>query len=151
MSLSMDNQRFLLCRLGACWCALELAGLSEVMRPQPVDPVAGLPAFVEGLSIIRGRPIPVIDLPLLVCGIAASLSGQSRFVSVDLDGGRLALRVDEVGGVQALPASIWWALPELVEKGQSEHLSALGCLDGELIVRLGRARLLNSEQWEALS
>ena len=147
MSRSVENQSFLLCRLNTSWCALEMQGLGEVMRPQPVDPIAGFPPFVEGVSIIRGEVTPVVDLTGLLCGQGGQFGALQRFVTIHSDGRQVALRVDEVAGIQVLEASIWQKLPALVEQVQGEHLTALASLGGELLLLLRRAQLLSPEQW----
>lgn len=150
MLQSLENQRFLLCRLGTSWCALGLQGLGEVMRPQPVDPIAGLPAFVEGLAVIRGLAVPVINLPLLLCGQNSVPGLLQRFVTADSDGSQVALRVDEVAGVQILDAAAWRAIPSLVEKVHGDHLAAVGNLHGDLLLLLRRTQLLTQEQLAVL-
>lgn len=127
-----------------------MQGLGEVMRAQPVKPVSGLPPFVEGLSVIRGRAIPVVHLSLLLCGAFSPLTDQQRLVTVDCDGHRVALRVDEVAGLQPLEMASWHKLPNLVEQVHASYLSALGSLGGELVLFLRCARLLSPEEWEVL-
>jgi hypothetical protein len=41
-------------RVGARVCALPLHHVVETMRPLPIDPVVGTPAFISGVSVIRG-------------------------------------------------------------------------------------------------
>lgn len=147
---SVEKQRFLLCRLSTSWCALSLQGLGEVMRPQPVDPVGGLPEFVDGISIIRGAPLPVVNLPRLLCGSSSPGSLQERFVTADSDGQQLALRVDEVTGIFALAGEMWRNLPNLLDGLPAEHLAALGSHDGHVVMLLRRANLLSEADWARL-
>jgi purine-binding chemotaxis protein CheW len=150
MAESVEKQRFLLCRLSSSWCALSLQGLGEVMRPQPVDPVGGLPDFVDGVSIIRGVPLPVINLPRLLCGLTSPGGSQERFVTAESDGQPLALRVDEVAGIYPLAEEMWRNLPSLLDGLQSEHVAALGNHDGHVVMLLRRANLLSEADWARL-
>lgn len=150
MAEAVEVQRFLLCRLGTSWCALGLQGLGEVMRPQPVDPVAGLPEFLDGLAIIRGTPLPVVNLPKLLCGAASTPCDQERFVTAESDGQQLALRVDEVAGIVPLQSDIWNRLPSLWDGLQSRQLAALGSHQGQLVMLLRRANLLSEDEWKLL-
>jgi chemotaxis signal transduction protein len=45
-------------------CAVPLSHVIEIMRPLPVEPISSVPSFVQGISIIRGIPTPVVDLLL---------------------------------------------------------------------------------------
>ncbi len=56
----------LLCRVRSWFCALPVVHVEETMRPLPIGPLAGAPDFVAGLSIIRGRPTPVVDTGALL-------------------------------------------------------------------------------------
>ena len=42
--------------------ALPLEHVVETMRPLPVEPLGDAPRFILGLSIVRGEPIPVVDV-----------------------------------------------------------------------------------------
>ncbi len=52
--------------VGARACAFPLHHVAETMRPLPIEPVAGTPSFVRGVSVIRGMPTPVVDLKALL-------------------------------------------------------------------------------------
>ena len=58
---------WLLCRAGRL-LALPLENVVEVMRLLPVEPLPGMPSFIDGLCIIRGTPVPIVN--------AASLFGE---------------------------------------------------------------------------
>jgi purine-binding chemotaxis protein CheW len=67
----------LLCQVGSVVCCLPLESVSETMRSLAVDAVAGMPAFVAGVSIVRGAPLPVVDLAKLLGD--ENGSARSRF------------------------------------------------------------------------
>jgi chemotaxis signal transduction protein len=52
--------------VGTRACAFPLHHVAETMRPLPIQPVAGTPSFVRGVSVIRGTPTPVVDLKALL-------------------------------------------------------------------------------------
>jgi len=61
----------LLFRIGGRLCALRLESVLETMRPLPVEPMAGTPPFVLGISIVRGVAMPVVD-PARLFGTSAT-------------------------------------------------------------------------------
>src|SRR5688572_15607941 len=61
-----NRAMWLICRVSTRVCALPLDAVVETMRPLVVEPVAGAPGFVSGLSIVRGEPIPVVDAARLL-------------------------------------------------------------------------------------
>src|ERR1700761_6326777 len=74
-------------RAGALLCALHLDEVIETMRPLAVRPLAGTPAFVRGVTIMRGVPTPVIDVARLLGGEQADVA---RFVAVRSERGPVA-------------------------------------------------------------
>jgi purine-binding chemotaxis protein CheW len=70
----------LLTRVGSRTCAVPVELVSETMRPLPIAPLAAMPPFVLGLSVVRGTPVPVIDAPRLL-GATGSVK-PGRFVSI---------------------------------------------------------------------
>lgn len=61
----------LLVRFAAHTCALDLAQVVEIMRPLPIERVAGAPDLVRGLAVIRGVPVPVVGLPASLIRVLA--------------------------------------------------------------------------------
>jgi purine-binding chemotaxis protein CheW len=155
----------LLFRAGAHLCALPLAHVVETMRPLPIEPIAGGPRFVRGLAIVRGAPVPVVDLACLLNeGLSAREEARSgeeggapaaRFVVLRVAGRSVALVVDGVVGVRALSAEALRELPPLLREARDTRESAsdvdtsviesVGTLDAELLLVLRSARLFAFE------
>jgi purine-binding chemotaxis protein CheW len=131
-------------------CGLPLEHIGETMRPLPIEPVSGIPEFVRGVSLIRGAPLPVVDLGLLLSGVRSE-RGFGRFVTLKLAGRAVALGVDGVTGFRALSSARLLALPPLLSALSSQHLAAMGALDAELLVVLQVTRLLSEDVWAQLS
>jgi purine-binding chemotaxis protein CheW len=129
----------LVCRVATRICALPVAAVIETMRPLPVEPIAGAPAFVIGLAIIRGEPVPVVDAARL---LGAAPGRASRFVTLRTAPRPIALAVDEVLGVHRLAAEQLIALPALAGEIAGEVIAAIGALDARLVVVLEAARLV---------
>lgn len=129
-------------------CALPLARVSEVLRPLPVQPLAGAPAFVRGLSIIRGAPVPVVDLGALLAGKPCR---GTRLVMIRAGERRIALAVDAVLGIREIAGPVWNDLPPLVRDACPEAVEAIGVLDQEALLALKTGTLLPDAVWEALA
>jgi purine-binding chemotaxis protein CheW len=137
----------LLCRVGDLLCALPLEHVEEAMRPMAVEPIAGVPAFVRGLALVRGSPIAVIDAGSLLRGVACD---PTRFVTVKSGSRRIALAVDAVVGVVEIPPSSLDALPLLFQDANLDAILAVGTLDAELLVVLQSTRLVSDDLWTVL-
>lgn len=148
--VSAVGARVLLVTAGARVGALPVHHIAETMRPLPVEPVAGAPRCVRGLSVIRGAPVPVVDLPTLLGGRASAAPVSKRFVTVKVGERRLALAVDSVLGVEELEGAQLDELPPLLRHADLELVEAIGVVDAQLLVVLRGARILSDEVWEAL-
>lgn len=137
----------LICRVDTRLCAFPLEHVVETMRPLPAEPLAGAPRFVRGVSLIRGDPVPVVDAASL---LGAEESCPTRFVTVKADDRRVAMAVDAVLGVQAIPDGSLHDLPPLLDDAIAEVISAIGTLDAGLLVVLRSARLVPESVWGLL-
>jgi purine-binding chemotaxis protein CheW len=129
----------LVLRVGSRLAALPLRDVAETMRPLPLQPVAGAPASVMGLAVIRGSAVPVLDVRLLL-GLPAAPPG--RFVTTRVGERCVALAVDAVLGTREVPAGALEGLPPLLGEAHSDLVAAIGALDGELLLVLQAGRRL---------
>jgi purine-binding chemotaxis protein CheW len=137
----------LLVRAGAALCALPVTAVVETLRPLPLLPLAGAPAEVLGVAVVRGSPVPVVDLALLVAG-APSASTARRWVMVRCGARAAALAVDGVTGIRRLPPGA--ATAPLLAVAAQGALAALRVRDAELLVVLEASRLVPEGTLEAL-
>ncbi len=134
---------------GSRVCAIPITHVAETMRPLPVDAIAGVPSFLLGLSVIRGAPLPVVDLQdLLNVGRAEAVS---RFVALKLGERRVVLAVGRVVGIRELEAARVEEMPPLLREARADVIEAIGVLDAQLLLVLRASRLLSEEIWQTLS
>ena len=138
----------LLCRVRDRLCSLPLLYVVETMRPLPVAFLAGLPAFVQGMAVVRGVAVPVVD--------AGTILGSdrpprpTRFVTLRTGENLVALSVEEVLGVRELTLSSFRELPLLLREAAGEVLSAIGILDTSLLFALQTARIVPESVWQVI-
>lgn len=139
---------FLLVRSQEWMCALPLDEVEETMRPLPVSPVAFAPDFVRGVCLVRGTTAPVVSLARLLGG--GTPPPGSRFVSLRVPQGRVALEVDEVRGLRWLDEQTLDSVPPLLRSSAGQQLHHLGAVDGNLLAVLATAHLLPEALWTQL-
>jgi purine-binding chemotaxis protein CheW len=139
-----NRAMWLICRVSTRVCALPLDAVVETMRPLVVEPVAGAPGFVSGLSIVRGEPIPVVDAARL---LGTEVASPSRLVTLRAGTRRFALAVDAVLGVRALDPGSLAVLPPLLDE-LGDVVTAIGTLDAQLLLVLRASRLVPESVFE---
>jgi len=129
-------------------CAVPLTLIIEIMRPLSIEPISDVPSFVQGISIIRGIPTPVVDLGALL-GMPDGIA--DRFVTLRVGERQVALSVDSVLGIRELDMSKIGALPPLLQGASKDAIEAMGTLDKQLLVVLCAGWELSDEVWQTLT
>ncbi|UXI66655.1 chemotaxis protein CheW [Tahibacter amnicola] len=142
-----SQEILLLCTVAGRTLGLRLSQVEETLRPLPIVPVAGAPAAIPGFSVIRDRPVPVVDMALLL-GLA--WTPPQRLVTIKIGERRAALAVTSVDGVRRLPGAQLQALPALFRDATDERVAGIVALDSELWWVLRESRLVPEFAWENL-
>ncbi len=146
--LPSTSNAFLLCRSGSRLYALPIEHVIETMRPLSTTGLADMPAFMLGLSIIRGATTPVVHV--------AHLLGEplntpiTRFVTIKLGPRVVAFAVGEVIGVRLLATELMTEIPLLLQSVDSQQIAAISILDAELLVILQSTRVVPHAVWSML-
>lgn len=147
-AIPFGEDRALICRARQRLCALRLGDVVETLRPLALQGLAGMPAFVTGLSVLRGVAVPVVDVGALLG--AADRGVPTRLVAIRAGGRSIALAFESVLGIRALPPTATGALPPLMGEASREAIAAVGTLDAELLVVLRAARAIPEAAWDLL-
>jgi purine-binding chemotaxis protein CheW len=139
---------WLLCRAGTMLCALPVEQVLEIMRVLPLEPFAAAPQYVLGLSIIRGAPVPVVDIGLLI-GCAAAQA--TRLVTVEAGGRTIALAMRSVVGITEFGAAAFEQLSPLLQDAGADAIAAVGARDSELLIFLRASRMVPEQVFDALA
>ena len=138
----------LVCRARDLLVALAAEDVVETMRLQPTQPLASVPPFVLGVSIIRGAPVPVVDVGALLGAVEAP--NPTRLVTVRTGARQVALAVEEVLGVRALARGPARDLPPLLTRAGADTIAAVASLDAHLLMVLQATRMIPPPVWDLL-
>ena len=133
-------------RAGSLLCAIGLDEVVETMRPLETRPLAGTPAFVLGISVLRGVPTPVIDVARLLGGGPAE---PERYVAVRTERGAMALATGVILGIRAIDAEAPGGHPALLAGGNSRLVAGVATIGAEPLLLLQSMRAVPDEVWEA--
>jgi purine-binding chemotaxis protein CheW len=143
-----ERAAWLVFRAGAHLCALPLAQVIEIMRPLPIEAVAGAPPYVRGLCVMRGTAVPVVDAGLL---IGEARVEAERLVAIRTGDRVIALATETVLGIRMIGAATLAALPPLLGEAARETITAIGMLDAELLLFLRSTRIVPEDVWDHLT
>ncbi len=109
-------------RVGAGRYAFDVLDVREVEERQPVMPVPGAPAGVVGVCNLRGAVLPIVQVYDL---LDQKRDDDRFFVVAEVDGMVAGISVDEILGVEPLPAEL--------EADQTTGVRGRALVDGELV------------------
>ncbi len=123
---------------------VEIGRVQEIIRMQPITRVPNVPAFIEGVTNLRGRVIPVLDLRRRFGLAATPPTRQSRIVVAELGSHAVGLIVDGVSEVLRVPADAVEPPSALVTTAESTYLRGVAKLEDRLVLLLDLTRILTS-------
>jgi purine-binding chemotaxis protein CheW len=128
---------WLRCRVGDHHFALPMTEIIETMRMLPIEVIAGAPAIVRGLCIVRGEPVPIVDTALL---FGEHSIQYERIVTARVAGRTVGFAADAVVDVRSIAADAIESLPPLF--GCVDSVSTMTVLDEDLVFFLSAARVI---------
>lgn len=132
-------------RLGKELYGADISIVREVNRLQRITKVPRTPAYLEGVTNLRGRVIPVIDLRKRL-GLPAEAATQSTRIAVaEIHGNQVGMIVDAVQEVLRVPPGAVEPPSPMFSKVDSENVLGIAKIDDRLIILLDLARILVRE------
>jgi purine-binding chemotaxis protein CheW len=149
------SEQFVTLALGAEVFAVPVALVREILDYSPPFAIPEGPAYMLGLTDVRGRATPMLDLRLKLGlpAVAPTLHTRILVLDIPIDGRLLSLglvadRVIEVAGVR--PDEIEPA-PDIGVPWRSDYIRGVVRRDDSFIVLFDLARLLTSQEAAAIT
>ena len=130
---------------------VEIGRVEEIIRMQSITRIPNGPAFVEGVTNLRGRVIPVLDLRKRFGLPASDPTRRSRIVVGELGEHTVGLVVDGVSEVLLVSSEAVELPSTLVTTADSAFLRGVAKLDERLILLLDLSRILSRSEQEDLA
>lgn len=124
----------------------DISVVREVGPLQRVTRVPRTPRYIEGVTNLRGRVIPVIDLRRRLGLPVTAATKKTRIAVAELEGGQVGMIVDAVLEVLRVPASSIEPPSPMMSKVEAEYVLGVAKVDGRLIILLDLARILQREE-----
>jgi purine-binding chemotaxis protein CheW len=143
----MAVQPFCTFRLGAALFGVDVRLVKEVTTPPPLTPIPHAPPAVRGYVNLRGQVHLVLDLRRLLKMEAAVFGPETRLVLFKPAlGDPFGVLVDRIGDIVELrPDQLEDRRPDETNGApDTELVSGIGKLDGELLLLLDARKLLPS-------
>lgn len=144
----MENQ-LVVFKLAQEHYGVDISVVDGIVKMQPVTHVPGAPAFIEGITNLRGEILPVIDLRKRFGLPAGEVTKDTRIVNVVIDGIKVGLIVDSVSEVLRVAEENIEPPSPLITSIDAAFIAAIAKVGARLIILLDMNKVLSrSEQVE---
>lgn len=141
----MENQ-IVVFELSGEQYGVNIAEVDSIIKMQAITKLPHAPSFAEGVTRLRDRVLPVIDLRKRFGLPAREANRDSRIIIAGEDGSETGMIVDSVSEVLTIPEQAVESVPAITTTVDSSFITGIGKLDGRLIILLDLKRVLTVDE-----
>lgn len=140
------GQEFLIFTLGDEEYGIDILKVQEIRGYDQVTRIANTPAFIKGVTNLRGVIVPIIDLRVKFAQKDVSYNENTVVIVLNLDQRVVGIVVDGVSDVLSLTHEQIRPAPEFAVTLATEYLTGLGSLGERMLILVDIEKLLSSEE-----
>jgi len=122
--------------------AIDSSIVREIIRIQNITRVPGSSSYVEGVTNLRGRVVPVLDLRKRLDLPVTDRNKETRIVVVNVAGHDVGLIVDGVSEVLRIPTSVIEPPSTIVTGEDTDYVMGIAKLEAKMVILLDLDKLL---------
>lgn len=130
-------------RIGRETYGLPIEMVREIIRLPEITAVPYVHEHIEGVINLRGRIVPVVDLPKKLGAPPQERTGKNRIVVVESDGRLIGLIVHSATEVLRLPPSKIEKPNHVFGETQLSYVSGVGKLNGRIVTLVDLATVVS--------
>lgn len=123
--------------------AFKVSELEEIIRPQQFTPIPRTPEYLLGVTSLRGKIIPVIDLKKMLFLTGKDDIKKQKIIILKGDRGPIGVRVDRIAGVMRLPAQALTESPPHLNESQLKYIEKVAIFNGRFISIINTEEIMN--------
>ena len=141
----MENQ-IVIFQLGSEFFGADIAKVESIIKIQSITQLPHAPNFVEGVTNLRGKVLPVIDLRKRFGLPAQETNKNSRIIVVSVDQIEVGMIVDEVSEVLTVPEGAIETVPAIATTVDSSFINGIAKIEGCLVILLDLTQVLSTKE-----
>lgn len=140
------GQEFLIFTLGNEEYGIDILKVQEIRGYDQVTRIANTPAFIKGVTNLRGVIVPIIDLRVKFAQQDVSYDENTVVIVLNFGQRVVGIVVDGVSDVLSLTTEQIRPAPEFAVTLATEYLTGLGSLGERMLILVDIGKLLSSEE-----
>ncbi len=109
--------------------------------------IANTPAFIKGVTNLRGVIVPIVDLRVKFCEGDVEYDDNTVVIVLNLGQRVVGIVVDGVSDVLSLTAEQIRPAPEFAVTLSTEYLTGLGALGERMLILVNIENCLTAKRW----
>lgn len=142
------GQEFLVFTLGDEEYGIDILKVQEIRGYDQVTRIANTPAFIKGVTNLRGVIVPIIDLRVKFSQENVTYNDNTVVIVLNFSQRVVGIVVDGVSDVMSLTNEQIRPAPEFAVTLSTEYLTGLGSLGERMLILVDIEKLLSSEEME---
>jgi purine-binding chemotaxis protein CheW len=130
---------------------IDIAVVESIIKMQTITQLPQTPAYIKGVTNLRGTVLPVIDLRIRFGMELQNDTKQTRVIIVTMGDIKVGLMVDGVSEVLRISDESIEPLPPMVNSVNSDFLKGIVRLEDRLIILLEVEKVLDLQEQQALA
>ncbi len=140
------EQQLVVFDLGRELYGVDIAQVREIIRMQEITYVPNAPDFVEGVTNLRGKIIPVLNLRKRFGLGGDGETSEARIVVVDINGEDMGVQVDAVKEVLRINEQVIVPPSSMVTTIDSYYMEGIANLGDRLIILLNLSKIVSEAE-----
>ncbi len=125
---------------------VDIGTVHEIIRMQEITHVPNSPNYVDGVTNLRGKIIPVVNLRTLFGLEPGEETSETRIVVVEIEGEDIGVRVDAVAEVlKVAESSVEQETSAVVTTMDSDYMQGIANPGQGLVILLDLAKVLSGD------
>jgi len=141
-----DGGEYLVFSLGEEHYAVDILKVQEIRGYENVTRIANAPAFIKGVTNLRGVIVPIVDLRLKFQLGQAEYTTQTVVIVINIGERVVGIVVDGVSDVISLAADQVLPPPEFGARMNSDFLAGLATVNDHMLLIMDIEHMMTSDE-----
>ncbi|WP_166018105.1 chemotaxis protein CheW [Cobetia sp. MB87] len=141
-----DGGEYLVFSLGEEHYAVDILKVQEIRGYENVTRIANAPAFIKGVTNLRGVIVPIVDLRLKFQLGQAEYTAQTVVIVINIGERVVGIVVDGVSDVISLAADQVLPPPEFGARMNSDFLAGLATVNDHMLLIMDIEHMMTSDE-----
>jgi purine-binding chemotaxis protein CheW len=125
---------------------VSISSVNSIIKMQPITRMPHTPAFVQGVTNLRGKVLPVVDLRQRFGLLAAETSKDSRIIVSQVEGKEVGMIVDGVSEVLTIQEQWVEEVPPITTTIESSFITGVVKIERRLVILIELEKVLSVDE-----